>query len=259
MTRKAAFTLIELLVVIAIIAILAAILFPVFAQAKNAAKSTATLSNLKQLGLAVQMYANDNDDGTPMYEYEVTEGTAKRSVFFAEIVFPYVKSVPIFFDAASGVVPGKLETSGNWGFDPATFTGWVVDHTLSLNGGGLFGYWSGSTYMYGRNLTGQEKIAERAALMTTSDPDRGGPYGNYQFLNWTAFSPNYDNPKAYWENLTYNATKKHNNSNLVAYADGHAGRAAAGKIYTPKGTSPSAFYQRPEVKAFWGYWYSATE
>src|SRR5476651_90515 len=56
------FTLIELLVVIAIIAILAAILFPVFAQAKLAAKKTSSLSNDKQITLASIMYANDNDD-----------------------------------------------------------------------------------------------------------------------------------------------------------------------------------------------------
>jgi len=59
---KRAFTLIELLVVIAIIAILAAILFPVFAQAKLAAKRTADLSNLKQIGLATMIYLNDYDD-----------------------------------------------------------------------------------------------------------------------------------------------------------------------------------------------------
>jgi len=61
MSRKG-FTLIELLVVIAIIAILAAILFPVFAQAKLAAKRTADLSNLKQIGLATMIYLNDYDD-----------------------------------------------------------------------------------------------------------------------------------------------------------------------------------------------------
>src|ERR1019366_8134876 len=57
-----AFTLIELLVVIAIIAILAAILFPVFAQAKKAAKSIVALSNVKQIGLAEKMYQGDYDD-----------------------------------------------------------------------------------------------------------------------------------------------------------------------------------------------------
>lgn len=62
---KKAFTLIELLVVIAIIAILAAILFPVFAQAKLAAKKTKSLSNCKQLGTALQMYVADFDDVTP--------------------------------------------------------------------------------------------------------------------------------------------------------------------------------------------------
>lgn len=59
---RRAFTLIELLVVIAIIAILAAILFPVFAQAKNSAKQIQCLSNMKQIGLATMMYLNDNDD-----------------------------------------------------------------------------------------------------------------------------------------------------------------------------------------------------
>ena len=62
MNAKKAFTLIELLVVIAIIAILAAILFPVFAQAKEAAKKTACLSNEKQLALGILMYNNDSDD-----------------------------------------------------------------------------------------------------------------------------------------------------------------------------------------------------
>ncbi|MEJ5170225.1 MAG: DUF1559 domain-containing protein [Fimbriimonadales bacterium] len=64
--RKRAFTLIELLVVIAIIAILAAILFPVFAQAKAAAKKTQSLSNIKQLALAVKMYQTDYDDVYPV-------------------------------------------------------------------------------------------------------------------------------------------------------------------------------------------------
>ena len=66
MYRNRAFTLIELLVVIAIIAILAAILFPVFAQAKEAAKKTSTLSNFKQHGIAAQLYLADENDVFPL-------------------------------------------------------------------------------------------------------------------------------------------------------------------------------------------------
>src|ERR1700753_3913756 len=65
-SKARAFTLIELLVVIAIIAILAAILFPVFAQAKAAAKASACLSNTKQLGIGMVMYSTDSDDILPM-------------------------------------------------------------------------------------------------------------------------------------------------------------------------------------------------
>lgn len=66
MRARRGFTLIELLVVIAIIAILAAILFPVFASAKAAAKGTTCLMNLKQVGLGTMMYAQDHDDTLPM-------------------------------------------------------------------------------------------------------------------------------------------------------------------------------------------------
>jgi prepilin-type N-terminal cleavage/methylation domain-containing protein/prepilin-type processing-associated H-X9-DG protein len=86
--RNRAFTLIELLVVIAIIAILAAILFPVFARARERAKATTCLSNMKQLGLACMQYTEDYDGVYPMNRMPVTGGlwTWKRAVF------PYVKS-----------------------------------------------------------------------------------------------------------------------------------------------------------------------
>ena len=68
-SMRRGFTLIELLVVIAIIAILAAILFPVFAQAKEAAKRTACVANSNQIGKAMMMYLGDNDDRVPIIHY----------------------------------------------------------------------------------------------------------------------------------------------------------------------------------------------
>ena len=67
--KKRGFTLIELLVVIAIIAILAAILFPVFAQAREKARQTSCLSNLRQLGTGMMMYVQDYDDTYPSVWY----------------------------------------------------------------------------------------------------------------------------------------------------------------------------------------------
>jgi prepilin-type N-terminal cleavage/methylation domain-containing protein/prepilin-type processing-associated H-X9-DG protein len=95
MARLRAFTLIELLVVIAIIAILAAILFPVFAQAKAAAKKTAELSDTKQLCLASIMYTNDFDDTfvtTSVYDFSATND-ADAWTFRLN---PYIKNLGIF-------------------------------------------------------------------------------------------------------------------------------------------------------------------
>ena len=89
-----AFTLIELLVVIAIISILAAILFPVFARAKLAAKKTTDLSNLRQLGLAMLMYAGDNDDCVPIVRTanDPSDYWTANILNWKDGIYPYVKS-----------------------------------------------------------------------------------------------------------------------------------------------------------------------
>src|SRR2546428_4681280 len=98
--RKRAFTLIELLVVIAIIAIRAAVLFPVFAQARDSARQTTCLNNCKQLGIALQMYAQDYDEGLPSWPFS----KLLSSPIFKEwgystwvpVLMPYVKNNGVF-------------------------------------------------------------------------------------------------------------------------------------------------------------------
>jgi prepilin-type N-terminal cleavage/methylation domain len=97
---RAGFTLIELLVVIAIIAILAAILFPVFAQARDKARQTACLSNMKQIGLGFMMYVQDFDETFPgclLCVPTINGGsTSDTRMPFDRQIFPYTKSDEIF-------------------------------------------------------------------------------------------------------------------------------------------------------------------
>jgi prepilin-type N-terminal cleavage/methylation domain-containing protein len=95
---KRAFTLIELLVVIAIIAILAAILFPVFAQAKDAAKNTQALGQARQIGQGVQLYLVDHDDVMPIfYAYNSQPPAGQPGHKGVEVLlFPYLKNIQVF-------------------------------------------------------------------------------------------------------------------------------------------------------------------
>ena len=98
-TRPRAFTLIELLVVIAIIAILAAILFPVFAKAREKARQTSCASNLKQIGLGILQYAQDYDEKVPANHTGVQGnwlGTGNRWYEWWFAVHPYIKNWQVF-------------------------------------------------------------------------------------------------------------------------------------------------------------------
>jgi len=112
--HRPGFTLIELLVVIAIIAILAAILFPVFAQARDAARKTACSSNMKQLGTATMMYVQDYDETYPQaYYYKNNTATTNGSssggyITWTVNISPYIKNVGLFVcpsDRNNGLPP----------------------------------------------------------------------------------------------------------------------------------------------------------
>ncbi len=123
---RKAFTLIELLVVIAIIAILAAILFPVFAQAKEAAKKSSCLSNTKQMATALYLYAQDNEDTLCQTSWEAN-ATYTKQVHWTYLMQPYIKNWNIFVcpsdpnpvtpknPTPNGVADfGKLPMLGDW-------------------------------------------------------------------------------------------------------------------------------------------------
>lgn len=142
--RKSAFTLIELLVVIAIIAILAAILFPVFAQAREKARAISCVSNEKQVALGIMMYLQDFDEKYPQYWYHGESGYTtspdppfdndpliKAGMFgWNEAIYPYVKNTGVFL--CPSAVHGSA--SGQWGDNSCTTddcpTG-VIDYAIN--------------------------------------------------------------------------------------------------------------------------------
>src|SRR5437016_13639500 len=95
--KRLGFTLIELLVVIAIIAILAAILFPVFAQARDKARAVSCLSNNKQIGLAFIQYVQDYDETFPMSRQAINSAndSGTRQNPWTVLIFPYLKNVAV--------------------------------------------------------------------------------------------------------------------------------------------------------------------
>lgn len=147
MKRRHAFTLIELLVVIAIIAILAAILFPVFAKAREKARQTSCLSNEKQLGLSFLQYIQDYDEHFPA----AWDNNRQPAANWSEMVFPYVKSLGVFqcpsnsLATQSGLMNcdgfnhGSTVNTGNWSCaagSPQIPAGYVMNSDLGfLNGG----------------------------------------------------------------------------------------------------------------------------
>lgn len=108
--KRKGFTLIELLVVVAIIALLAAILFPVFARARENARRSSCQSNLKQVGLGVIQYVQDHDERYPLYYYAENS----TNLYWYNFIEPYTKSTQIY-RCPSSPHRNKLMQYGNYG------------------------------------------------------------------------------------------------------------------------------------------------
>ncbi len=144
MKHRSAFTLIELLVVIAIIAILAAILFPVFAQARKAAHKTVAISNLKQIGTAVILYTNDNDDVYPR-TMDTSTGFPETISWWA--VANYQRALEPYMKSGRGGIneQGLAPAKGSVWFDPVD-----PDKNVPV----MWGSYANSGFMTGMNRNG---------------------------------------------------------------------------------------------------------
>jgi prepilin-type N-terminal cleavage/methylation domain-containing protein/prepilin-type processing-associated H-X9-DG protein len=133
--NRQAFTLIELLVVIAIIAILAAILFPVFARARENARRSSCMSNLKQIGLGVMQYTQDYDEKFPNWATNIAYNAANPQPYgWADTLQPYLKSTQIFQCPSESTGPSSAPNVSGY-TDYAINMLLVYDNTTSTAGG----------------------------------------------------------------------------------------------------------------------------
>lgn len=216
---RRAFTLIELLVVIAIIAILAAILFPVFAQAKAAAKKSACLSNVKQIGTANVMYMGDYDDMTVPVSYythynsgsdygiqywwglRTVSGGATNVESAKGLLQPYMKSTAIQDCPDASVLP--LGT-------PATPFAYGVNLNLSQIVAGAYPAGSLNNFM-GASGSQIEAVADTLFLADS---------GQYRATTGLTRAPNIQRPSQASGYSTIHG--RHNGQTNVSWADGHA-------------------------------------
>ncbi|BDI29330.1 hypothetical protein CCAX7_13810 [Capsulimonas corticalis] len=226
LTRNKAigFTLIELLVVIAIIAILAAILFPVFAKAREKARAIACVSNLKQLGLGMMQYTQDNDEHYPI-------GNNGQGCGWAGQLYPYIKSTGLYKCPDDGTAPDPATNRFvcSYGFNENTQGGYSLGGVLSAatapaNLVLLFEVTGNTAQVTNPNETDSLAGWGNAADWGWLDNGHGGKYSTGKL----------GNPQ--WPDTTRldaaNLNGRHTDGSNYALADGHA-KYLRGTVVSP--------------------------
>jgi prepilin-type N-terminal cleavage/methylation domain-containing protein/prepilin-type processing-associated H-X9-DG protein len=217
--KNGAFTLIELLVVIAIIAILAAILFPVFAQAREKARQTACLSNCRQLSLAIMQYAQDYDEDMPFTINGPNNGSSTSYITWDEAFQPYIKNGSPDVNVASVYVcpsakNAKIPSNGTYAVSYIT------------NGSVMRTNTNGATAPYSLSRF-QEPSSTIAMGETDFAPTGTGSKTNYQsfqLCNGTKpMTPaEIDEPAPVGQAKSRLAWNRHNGGANYVFVDGHA-------------------------------------
>jgi prepilin-type N-terminal cleavage/methylation domain-containing protein/prepilin-type processing-associated H-X9-DG protein len=220
LTYRPGFTLIELLVVIAIIAILAAILFPVFAQARAKARQTACLSNMKQVGMGINMYVQDYDEVYPAnnWTYAPNNYCADQGGWMQEIQ-PYIKNTQVYVcpDAIKRnpstdfcTIPGSNNTPAGTITVPWFHYGaneFVVSSvTPSVN----YVSWKGNVALASIGRPAELPLVADCMFITFPDAARI-MNANYQGTPWWNYPGAPDRTMA-----------RHSGGSTIAYGDGHA-------------------------------------
>jgi len=207
------FTLIELLVVIAIIAILAAILFPVFAKAREKARQTSCLSNCKQLGMSFMMYVQDYDERYNYWNTDLGDASASAQPWWV-VIQPYTKNAQIY------VCPSVT----SWG----PFVGYHNSASVPF----FPGYGMNPNIQYVAGGLALSAIRAPASLVVLADSCH--PMGENWRMAWPKAPGGWNTtPSKCTAALTMNPDyANHNNGNNYVMADGHAKWLEAKSFYS---------------------------
>lgn len=263
---RSGFTLIELLVVIAIISILAAILFPVFAQAREKAREVACVSNARQVGLAVKMYEQDNDETMPIFNMYNTvasggdPGKPGHKGVEAEVA-PYTKAPNLFVcpddaggPAAAGAKSYAEKFGSSYRFDQACYT---------VEAGPLHGGQPGSgSFEDDKELDDPEAVNFGAVTViatahSVTDSEFTVPANTRimrdEMFPW--FSPQQDTGNKYGYAAGY-YQQWHPRGGTVIFADGHAKFITSETVFQKIATTPDGHtYEELDPNGS-HYWYN---